>query len=431
MAIQFRSSSAEFVGPDTTILTSPLRDDGTVDYARAINEDRQLDISPEENALVGLLPYATEFYGHSPDYQINFVDTIGLDAIPAAIDFEEPELYARTQLEALRGGALTADDVSHLNSLMKGLHRPWSSVEFPKAAEALKKYEAQYQQVIKASKLPKYFHPMVSDGNETQATSIVAIRLSCMNVLRSFGRAFSARALNQIAEGDISGAIESTKTIRRLVALSSQSETMIEALACNAVFGIGMVLEKQLLLSGELSKEQLADYQAFLDSHPIANDIADRLNKFERYITLDTIQLLKQGSLEQLNPGAMGGGTASSALFKIAMSSLDLGKAMKQSNMLIDTLVAALKEPNKSDRLKKIAEFESVMYEIELESNAAMEVRVFSQRSLEDGWQYHRCHDVPCDNSGARVRFSLDDGTRSGCCRRRSRKIQGGTRIVS
>src|ERR1700744_5397789 len=44
------------VAPDTTLLTSPLRPDGAVDYFEALNRSFGRGVTPENNAFVALLP---------------------------------------------------------------------------------------------------------------------------------------------------------------------------------------------------------------------------------------------------------------------------------------------------------------------------------------------------------------------------------------
>ena len=69
---------------ETTYLTEPLREDGTVDYAAALNELNKQGVTPENNAAVVL----AEFYGPSvagPEYCAE----IGIDPLPVNGDYYE------------------------------------------------------------------------------------------------------------------------------------------------------------------------------------------------------------------------------------------------------------------------------------------------------------------------------------------------------
>ena len=52
---QDRKISRFKIAPDTTFLLSPVSDDGTIDYADAINEKMRANLKPEDNAVVWIM----------------------------------------------------------------------------------------------------------------------------------------------------------------------------------------------------------------------------------------------------------------------------------------------------------------------------------------------------------------------------------------
>ena len=78
------------IGSDTTFVPGPVSDDGTIDYAAAINQRKRAEIKREENAAVWIIraldPNVPEF-----KCEPNLFEEVGMQRPPVHGDYLQPE----------------------------------------------------------------------------------------------------------------------------------------------------------------------------------------------------------------------------------------------------------------------------------------------------------------------------------------------------
>ncbi|MDB4749608.1 hypothetical protein OAF83_01760 [Rubripirellula sp.] len=78
------------IGSDTTFVPGPVSDDGTIDYAAAINQKMRAEIKREENAAVWIIralgPNVPEF-----KCEPNLFEELGMQRPPVHGDYLQPE----------------------------------------------------------------------------------------------------------------------------------------------------------------------------------------------------------------------------------------------------------------------------------------------------------------------------------------------------
>jgi hypothetical protein len=171
------------IAKDTTYFTSPLDQDGYVDYATAVNERLRQGVTPENNANVlywkafgprdGYTKVTPEYFHwlqmpEPPEAGNYFVGLI-------------PFMNDRFQGEGPR-------DIGELEDLLSDCSsRPWTSKEFPFLTQWLKANNQSLSLIVDGSQRPRYFMPQVwyqsQDG--TKGFKVVPNLQACRQALRA------------------------------------------------------------------------------------------------------------------------------------------------------------------------------------------------------------------------------------------------------
>lgn len=175
------------VSKETTLLTGPLRPDGTVDYIAALNEKFGAGVTPENNALAALLPAIG-----TGEKTLGYENKLQL----AALGGEEAEgTFTAWVYEAKENGAANVKTWLRVNTQYDDLQlRAWRSSESPEMDRWVKSNESAINTFLSASSRPKFFMPFVSrsglleDSSGTQVGDRIfhlaeAVRMHAMRLL--------------------------------------------------------------------------------------------------------------------------------------------------------------------------------------------------------------------------------------------------------
>lgn len=250
------------VARETTYLVAPLRADGTVDYAAALNERYGQGVTPDNNAAVlllrafgpGALILATE------ESRAEVIGRLGMGSLPGTGDYwtsREPD-----------GGA-------------KAYRAPWQDGEYPAVVAWLKTNETPLALVVEASKRPRFWTPVVEFKNG-------AISISTFGGnFHSVGRALGARAMRKLQSGDTVGAWSDLLAGQRLARLLSHGGTVISMSFANGIDGtIGSGVEA-LAASRKITPAQARAFLADLKALPPFASIVDIVDQFDRLVALN------------------------------------------------------------------------------------------------------------------------------------------------
>ena len=277
------------VSYETTRLLGPLNEDGTVNYVAALNEMYGQGVTHENNAAVlliqafgpKLLPEATrnrmcELLGISPppekgDYFVSLNDYAEAKLSPVGY---KAKSALQEEMEARREKARTA---------------PWSATDDPLLAEWLKSIAGPLGIITAASKRPRYYVPMVS---QSQPPNVLGVLVPSLGAHRDAARTLAARAMLRANEGKCDQAIADLLTTHRLARLISQGPTLIERLVGLAIETIACESGAALAVSGKLSADQAQALLAKLEALPPLGDIAESIDRGERFCSLDMVAML-------------------------------------------------------------------------------------------------------------------------------------------
>ena len=339
------------ISEETTYISEPLREDGSVDYAAALNQRFSQGVTPENNAAV-LFWKAMGPEEILPGYRNKYFRMLGIPPLP-----EQGEYF------------VDLDDTSdQLNLAMK---RPWSQQEFPLIAKWLAANEKPLALVVEASKRPRRYDPLCCG----QKTPLIAVLFPATEHYRHVASALCARAMLRLNQGKLEEAWDDLLTCHRLARLACQGPMLFDALTAFYIEATACDGDQALLQHAHLTASQVAEMREGLNRLPAMPTMADKLNVGERFMYLDNVSdCSRQGptslagygdvlELEELEK------TINLLIYYGAGRTTDWDLALCMGNSWFDRIAAAYRKPSRAEqrvalgkvdddlrRLKKTAE---------------------------------------------------------------------------
>jgi hypothetical protein len=343
------------ISNETTVLTGPLRKDGYVDYVAALNQEASEGVTPENNAAV---LFCRAFGPGEINEEIRepFFRMLGIEPLPEEGEYmvssgDYGTSLVEEQTVAGKGdGAKLREEFQRAYD--KAMARPWTAKESPDIAGWIKANEGPLLLVIEGTRRPRYYTPMLDASDEGDAAMVISVLLPILQELREAARLLKARAMLGIGEGKPDAAWQDLMACHRLARLTGQDPTLIGSLVGIAIDGIATNGDAWLIARGRLKPEAAARMLADLRRLPPMPPIADKIDKAERYMYLDSVSAVAGGrtSLEELAAGP----SEDSALGKVMKAAsgilIDWDAVLKIGNTWYDRLVASAREANPAQR---------------------------------------------------------------------------------
>ena len=315
------------IGKDTTYITEPLNDDGTVNYVAYVNAQLSEGVTSENNAAIVLARAMGPSLFHE-DVRDRMIELIRMDPLPEDGDyFVAPGDYVESlsdqdraalvpeQAAAVRrykelaaktkgGGSLSLkerQEMARLSGIPRDLTEivcdeldeamagPWSADKLPLLAGWLKANTGPLALIEAATKRRRFYLPMVSRTDPPWMVDC-SIRYN-MGELMDVSKVLVARAMLKSGSGDMGGAWEDLMTVRRLAGLISQGATLIEGIVGIAIDALGRSGFDTLIVSGKPSAAQLQACRGQLEALAPMEGFRQAI-AFERFYFLDVIMTL-------------------------------------------------------------------------------------------------------------------------------------------
>ncbi|HDZ21766.1 hypothetical protein LCGC14_0285310 [marine sediment metagenome] len=289
------------VSPETTYLTGPLREDGTVDYVEALRRLGADHIATDQNSV---RLFAQAF---GPDWWVPHVlhdalTELGLSPLPAGGDYfvsfrKFVETLPADQQEFVDADGNELDTYEFLAMARK---TPWSADQYPRITQWLADIDGPLALIVQGAEEPHFCLPIVP----RDAEGLYTVLLPVVGRLRDAAKALGARAMLRAARGDIDGARADLLACHRMGRLVERDWILISYLVGISIDTMAHDGDLALLRTGRLSREQTAAILADLRALPPVRPVADNLQQGERLFILDAIQQLA-GSAASRSTGFM------------------------------------------------------------------------------------------------------------------------------
>jgi hypothetical protein len=210
------------ISRQTTFVECPLRPDGDVDFAAAIDEHCARGVTPENNAAVPLWRAMGPQSFPNPEAKRHFFQRLGIPELPE----DGPYLLGILKFAGCREGGTNSPDDSAANRLADQIdrqfeiarRRPWSKEEFPVLAQWLEANEEPLRLVVDASHKPRFYAPIATPGERFLYGSLVSV----MTELSDTGRLLLVRAMSRLHAGKTAEAWQDLLVCHRLARLVGQ-----------------------------------------------------------------------------------------------------------------------------------------------------------------------------------------------------------------
>lgn len=278
------------VSRKTTYLLGPLRKDGTVDFAAALNARASKGITPGNNAAV-LIAQVVSRDELSPEVQKLLYAKLGIPKtakpgqrlvshweLAKKIAGKNHETYGRRLLKQQEAGR----------------KRLWSKKEMPELATWLKQNRAPLKVVRTAVRRPRWYSPILLPGKEPIDQALMFSLLPLVQGTRDFGRALAASATLAVREGRNDEALNDVRDCRRLARHVASGHSLIEWLVGTAIERFANEATFAILQSGKLTTKQLARLAKDLDGSGPLQSCAEKINNYERLALIDAVTHIRR-----------------------------------------------------------------------------------------------------------------------------------------
>jgi len=354
------------LGKETTYVTGPLDKEGYIDYETALNDRLGKGITSDKNANVLLWkvlgPAPEGGKGMPPE----FFKRLGIKEPPRdASNFLGLNAYLKDHSK-LEQGAFNAI----FDQQGRASQRPWSARDYPHIAGWLRANEKQLALVVEATQRPDYFNPLVSWKTDKEPGSLIGALLPGVQKCRELAVALTDRAMLRVSEGKFEEAWQDLLACHRLGRLVARGGTLIEGLVGIAIDSIASNADLAYLERVKLTPRQFQTHLKDLQDLPPMPAMADKIDLTERFMYLETLQLIRRlgpGILEGL---AGGPSKKPNAEELKAMEKIDWEPALRNGNRWYDRLAAALRHKDRASREKELDKIDADLKALKMQATA-------------------------------------------------------------
>jgi len=271
------------ISKETTVITEPLRKDGTPDYVAALNKVFGSGVSPEENGFVAWL----EIMGTEKMLDARTrAEVLALSGAKETSAKYQP--VREFVLKTLRKDEATAEKLS--SAIEEAGRRVWREEELAEVAAYIKAQEEALNQMNAAAKRAKWWAPYVSpDG------SVMYMLIANAGGTREAAQVLAARALRRLEGGEAAGFTEDIRTIRVIGGWWQNTGSMIEQLMALRIYETADRAVSAAVLSGKLRAEHVKQLEAMYGAARPRAALLKAFDVCERYSLADSMVFLATG----------------------------------------------------------------------------------------------------------------------------------------
>jgi hypothetical protein len=354
------------ISKETTAITGPLREDGTVDYVAALNEYDGKGVTPDNNGFVKCL----EVLGTGDEVlarkrKTEFLNMCGAKETAAGQVVWESYLQYMKRTKGLND----ADASKANDELSSAIRVPWRAEEHPDLAAYLKSQEKLLAVAAQAGARPKWWLPTVtSDGK-----SMFTLLLPSLRPFSDMANTLSARAVWRASTGDVEGFLADISTVQQLSRHVGNGAMLIERLVAVAMDRAASNAVATVAASGKLTEAQCKLAMSAMEGAGMMSPMTEALDIGERWNQLDGVQWIALGQTYRI--ASVLSADSDYAKIFVAFGELDRDRvdwdvAFKKVNGLIDGQLKAMHARNIADLKGGMAAWEKDLDDIKNRAKA-------------------------------------------------------------
>ena len=309
------------IGPDTTRVTGPVKDDGTIDYIAAYNAHQSAGVTADNNAAVLMVQaFGPGCIGEVVRAQV--LDALNLKDLP-----EQGAYFVELQ----------ADEATVKRTRVELCRKPWRAEDAPVVAAWIAANEPALALLTQAAQRPRIWYPACADPKNP---TMLGVMIPALGKLRSVVYALGDRAMLRLGKDDPAGACADLLTIHRLSRFAGQGGTFIERLVGMAGDSFASNGDQSWACDIRVTGAMAKAYLAQLEALPGLPNIHDAIDAGERFICLDEVMLLRRNGGDPSFLAPMLSIDPSDLPNNLASPDIDWNKVLRQVNAWYDRVAA-------------------------------------------------------------------------------------------
>ncbi|HMO85420.1 MAG TPA: hypothetical protein PKC18_10925, partial [Lacipirellulaceae bacterium] len=349
-------------GPQTTVITAPLAEDGLPNYAQAIVE-RQREGVTEENNGARLFWQAIGQEDVSPEDFALLCREIGVAIDPTAptltdvrgtATMQRVDDWLADERNRRRPAALEADNDNatedanfNVNAAAVALitaacRMPWTADEIPPLAAWVAENEGPIDLLVAAAAKERFFSPSPSVLADPR-TLVIQMLPPNIDSIRSAGYALAARAMHRAGQGRYADAWDDCLACWRFGEHMADGPSLIDRLLAIALRGLARDATLALLQAEDAPEAVLRQILDDLSSLAPSVGMAEAIDRGERFQSLDwTLRMVagRLGGVPDDWADALST-VAFQAFGKLNLLALDVNVVLRMNNAWYDRYAAA------------------------------------------------------------------------------------------
>ena len=314
------------ISSQTTAITGPLQEDGSIDYVLALNQRGSHGVTLQNNGYVtwlhalGLPDFSA---GKQPSgIREKTISLLGAQGLP----------IGESAWEEYRGwGPLDQSRV-----------RMWKENEYPRFAAYLKRQDGSLDLVAQAVAAPKWWIPAVSKYG-----TLSWVLIPELNRMRGVANVLCGRALIRAKQGDFDGFLSDVTAVKHL-ARRTAGWTMVGHLVAWHINSSANQTIAAVAGAGVFSGDQCAKLGNMLDGLGPFPPLWESVDSGERWSVLDSTQCIAMGKIQSV-VGDYVNDQWFRTLKNIDTHSVDWDAVLSRLNGNYDQIVSILKAPSIRD----------------------------------------------------------------------------------
>jgi len=337
----------------TTFVTEPLRADGSVDYAAALNKQLSKGVTPENNAAV-ILAEVDGLYGVTEKLRPEIARQLGLKEVPAKPLFIDWYEYVQKEKTAGR----LPEDFEEDEEYDKALADPWSAKDLPHVDAWLTLNESALRRAAEAATRPRYWWPLIPDANDGKYDGLLFSAI--LQNTKPIFRAFVVRAGRDLQDGKIDNCRADLLRCRQISTQIGHGQLLITNLLNYVGHNMANTWACRVAEQTQVSPAAAKTWIAEIREHS-APSMSAVLDFSERLFILDGAQAILRTSWIPSASNVQNRWLPSLTVSwqQIAVvSAIDWSDTFRRLNESLDRIVAVANENDPHVRLQQFAEFD-------------------------------------------------------------------------
>lgn len=365
------------VGRSTTFISTPLRADGTPDYAAHVVQRAGAGTRPSENAAAmywrALWPGELDARHHAPLCGALGIPVPDPDRSLAHVQDKSVASTLAQWLSVVQGIDPSGEQANSraIEIMQRAMTRPWTSDDVAPLETWIRNNQQALDWLVEGASRPKYFSPppnLVNGSDE----GLLLMLLPGVHMLRSADRSLRCRAMWHVGEGRPMAAWRDILACHRIARHASQGITLVEQLVAVALGSTACTATQTLLHHGDLSSADLAQIDSDLKSLARLPAMGNAIENGERLFFLDCVTRLATGRMQMDEFGAATS-LETPLVALLGATRIDWNIVMEEGNRWYDRMVEAAKLP-RAHRIDVMTELDADLQQLGLRSNPAMVV---------------------------------------------------------